>query len=1034
MRKKLLSALLTLALLVTLLPLSAASSTVGDLPPFDEAKSHEVDAMLLKGNYKEPDNYDPTETDEDREDYVSNHPFDKTALYQYFADTDQTVYEIGFGTHRTGAGEDIISVNDVWVTVGGTEVKAEKTPYMADNMFHFRFAIAGKPQQEVPLKLHWWPSRDNPDYAYRNVFLKLAELVEEPGAGEDPGTGTQPGTGEAPGTGEQPGTGGQTDPSVVPDGVYERHVDLWNYYEDRPSMGNQAILSPAKITVTGGRAKMELSVKPITFMSMFGGVTDLFILDGQYKYNDKSNRTAAVGSDAAKFGEKQKEYFQKFTFDVSPDVVKATDKTPISVVVWVDAMDSLNGTGQRGSGEQPAKLRIYPEGQKPEVREEDQIPNLPDAAPPVDVPELVNPKTAQGMVERFTEPGAPSMANSTMDHTVRYQELDGKTRYEVTFKEYKDAEYNSGKSDISAARLWFWDGDVAKEAKLVKTVGKDNTFRFEVAGGLKDKISIALWIVPMQKVLGDGAAVQKATLLLSTAGEMEGTMVDTRYEIIPYTVVMTEDASLSADAVVVDQAGKDGLKRVNRTYKAINGVSTGELLGTDAEVLKEAVNKEVRVGSLATYQANKKQFEEKANVPAADGSKSYPARLVVPDKQEVDMYVSPYFEPSVQVKTEAGQTTYKLHFKPLSPFAPSVKRVYLVVDGQEVPTTALGTETKTGGNGETWKQNKDKSTDFSFNLPGDVQTEVLLHIEYQEKKPGALLKLDTTKESIISWEPAKSTVEKIAFATTYVDAPDLDRGVEQVQTEGVDGERVKTEFIRTLNGRPTGEASSEVLVATAKPAVDKVIRRGTRAAGGTDLIVPAKDLSVVTPAEWTLNGPGQTFVMKVNSDLANLVEVSVDGKQLTSDQYTAESGSTVITLKPAYLNSLPAGSHSLLARFKAGGQFAAGDVMHIFTVKAASSTPGSETATTTTASVPSTTATSATAVTPGATTTTAAQPSGSKSGQQPGQQATKPTDQSKGAQLARTGERNIAIAGVVCLLAAGVITVIVRGRKNHLHD
>ena len=86
------------------------------------------------------------------------------------------------------------------------------------------------------------------------------------------------------------------------------------------------------------------------------------------------------------------------------------------------------------------------------------------------------------------------------------------------------------------------------------------------------------------------------------------------------------------------------------------------------------------------------------------------------------------------------------------------------------------------------------------------------------------------------------------------------------------------------------------------------------------------------PTKWTLNVPGQNFVLKVNSDLANLVSVKVNGQILAAAAYTAASGSTVITLQPVYLNSLAPGPYTLTMTYKEGGDFAAGEVEHAFTV------------------------------------------------------------------------------------------------------
>lgn len=94
------------------------------------------------------------------------------------------------------------------------------------------------------------------------------------------------------------------------------------------------------------------------------------------------------------------------------------------------------------------------------------------------------------------------------------------------------------------------------------------------------------------------------------------------------------------------------------------------------------------------------------------------------------------------------------------------------------------------------------------------------------------------------------------------------------------------------------------------------------------------------PVAWILNKGDQTFVIRINSDLANLQKVTLNGQLLADGAYTAEQGSTVINLKPAYLNRLAPGWYTLEASFKEGGEFKAGVVKYRFAVQA---NAGSET-------------------------------------------------------------------------------------------
>ena len=46
--------------------------------------------------------------------------------------------------------------------------------------------------------------------------------------------------------------------------------------------------------------------------------------------------------------------------------------------------------------------------------------------------------------------------------------------------------------------------------------------------------------------------------------------------------------------------------------------------------------------------------------------------------------------------------------------------------------------------------------------------------------------------------------------------------------------------------------------------------------------------------------------------------VSVDGKRISDSNYSAKKGSTVITLKSAYLNTLKKGEHTITIHFEDG--------------------------------------------------------------------------------------------------------------------
>lgn len=80
------------------------------------------------------------------------------------------------------------------------------------------------------------------------------------------------------------------------------------------------------------------------------------------------------------------------------------------------------------------------------------------------------------------------------------------------------------------------------------------------------------------------------------------------------------------------------------------------------------------------------------------------------------------------------------------------------------------------------------------------------------------------------------------------------------------------------------------------------------------------------PSYQVISGNGQTVAsvskgatFRFDMDFANFAGVWVDGSAIASNNYTAKQGSVILTLKPAYLASLPKGKHTVTIIGKDGG-------------------------------------------------------------------------------------------------------------------
>ena len=68
---------------------------------------------------------------------------------------------------------------------------------------------------------------------------------------------------------------------------------------------------------------------------------------------------------------------------------------------------------------------------------------------------------------------------------------------------------------------------------------------------------------------------------------------------------------------------------------------------------------------------------------------------------------------------------------------------------------------------------------------------------------------------------------------------------------------------------------------------------------------------------WTQNSDG-TLTVRANGEFSKFTGVKVDGKLIDTKNYTAKSGSTIVTLSKNYLATLPVGNHSLTVVFNDG--------------------------------------------------------------------------------------------------------------------
>ena len=82
---------------------------------------------------------------------------------------------------------------------------------------------------------------------------------------------------------------------------------------------------------------------------------------------------------------------------------------------------------------------------------------------------------------------------------------------------------------------------------------------------------------------------------------------------------------------------------------------------------------------------------------------------------------------------------------------------------------------------------------------------------------------------------------------------------------------------------------------------------------------PTPDYKIIEGANsaWSQNGDG-TLTFRANGEFTKFTGVKVDGNLVPADQYTAVSGSTIVTFNAEYLKTLSAGAHTLTVLFNDG--------------------------------------------------------------------------------------------------------------------
>ena len=79
-----------------------------------------------------------------------------------------------------------------------------------------------------------------------------------------------------------------------------------------------------------------------------------------------------------------------------------------------------------------------------------------------------------------------------------------------------------------------------------------------------------------------------------------------------------------------------------------------------------------------------------------------------------------------------------------------------------------------------------------------------------------------------------------------------------------------------------------------------------------------EEYSITEGADGNVSYDSGTYRIKVDADYSKFVSLYIDGYEVSKDNYTVEKGSTIITLKAAYVNTLLDGAHTIRVNYTDG--------------------------------------------------------------------------------------------------------------------
>ncbi|MFR7349283.1 S-layer homology domain-containing protein [Peptoniphilus sp.] len=209
--------------------------------------------------------------------------------------------------------------------------------------------------------------------------------------------------------------------------VYNIPVKLRHSVQDKESMGNKALVSPAKVSINGDDVNIDLTFQgievPLGTTKFYGHLTNLFSFEGN------TTRGRAIPAEVLEQMEdnamdgSRKQFPKVFRIKLTKTEFDKLKDDTLYVKVWVDAMDGIAG-GTPGAGAQNARL-VFDKSKMNEATPGGETPTpTPTPTPPIPTPDLTNRTAVIDALRSYSNLGGPQYTyQSNMRYVNAYNSL-----------------------------------------------------------------------------------------------------------------------------------------------------------------------------------------------------------------------------------------------------------------------------------------------------------------------------------------------------------------------------------------------------------------------------------------------------------------------------------------------------------------------------------------------------------------------------------------------------------------------------------